>query len=101
MSQQDRLDELNVVERPLLRQLAVIGWTHVEGADEDPSSGHKDYHLLGRASYQQTLLRDRLEAALRRLNRNTDRSEWLDDRRINQAISHIERPTARDFIAIN
>ncbi|RWA68017.1 type I restriction endonuclease [Mesorhizobium sp.] len=101
MSQQDRLDELNVVERPLLRQLDVMGWTHVEGADEDPSTGRKDYHLLGRADFQQTLLRDRLEAALRRLNRNDDGSEWLDDRRINQAISQLERPTAKDFIAIN
>lgn len=101
MSQQDRLDELNVVERPLLRQLDVMGWTHVEGADEDPSTGRKDYHLLGRSDFQQTLLRDRLEAALRRLNRNKDGSEWLDDRRINQAISQLERPTARDFIAIN
>lgn len=101
MSQQDRLDELNVVERPLLRQLDVMGWTHVEGADEDPSTGRKDYHLLGRSDFHQTLLRDRLEAALRRLNRNDDGSEWLDERRINQAISQLERPTARDFIAIN
>ncbi|MBB2692256.1 UNVERIFIED_ORG: type I restriction enzyme R subunit [Rhizobium esperanzae] len=101
MSQQDRLDELNVVERPLLRQLDVMGWTHVEGADEDPSTGRKDYDLLGRSDFQQTLLRDRLEAALRRLNRKEDGSEWLDDRRINQAISQLERPTAKDFIAIN
>lgn len=68
MSQQDRLDELNVVELPLLRQLKAIGWTHVEGADEDTSTGSKDFHLLGRADFQQILLRDRLEAALRRLN---------------------------------
>ena len=27
MSQLDRLDELNVVERPLLRQLGAMGWT--------------------------------------------------------------------------
>lgn len=101
MSQQDRLDELNVVERPLLRQLGVMGWTHVEGADEDPSTGRKDYHLLGRDTFQQTVLRDRLEAALRRLNRNDDGSEWLDERRISQAISQLERPTSRDFIAIN
>ena len=95
VSQLDRLDELNVVERPLLRQLGGMGWSHVEGADEDPSSGRKDYHLLGRTDFQQTLLHDRLEAALCRLNRNDDGSEWLDDRRINQAISQIERPTAR------
>ena len=101
MSIQDRLDELNVVELPLLRQLGSMGWTHVDGAEEDVASGRKDYHLLGRADFQQTLLRDRLEAALRRLNRNEDGSEWLDDRRINQAISQLERPTARDFIAIN
>ncbi|MDP9412727.1 MAG: type I restriction endonuclease [Pseudomonadota bacterium] len=101
MSQQDRLDELNIVERPLLRQLGVMGWSHVEGADEDPSTGRKDYHLLGRANFQQTLLRGRLEAALRRLNRNDHGSEWLDQRRIDQAISQLERPTAKDFIAIN
>lgn len=101
MSQQDRLDELNVVERPLLCQLGVMGWTHVEGADEDPSTGRKDYHLLGRTDFQQTLLRDRLEAALLRLNRNDDGSEWLDQHRIHQALSQLERPTAHDFIAIN
>ncbi|TDR32423.1 type I restriction endonuclease [Aquamicrobium defluvii] len=101
MSQQDRLDELNVVERPLLRQLGVMGWTHVEGADEDPSTGRKDYHLLGRDTFQRTVLRDRLESALRRLNRKDDGSEWLDERRISQAISQLERPTSRDFIAIN
>ncbi len=101
MSQQDRLDELHVVELPLLCQLGAMGWTHIVGADEDPNTGRKDYHLLGRADFQQTLLRDRLEAALRRLNCNDDGSEWLDDRRITQAISQLERPTARDFIAIN
>lgn len=101
MSQQDRLDELTVVERPLLHQLSAMGWTYVEGAAEDTATGRKDYHLLGRADFQQTLLRDRLEAALRRLNRNEDGSDWLDERRINQAISQLERPTARDFIAIN
>ena len=101
MSQQDRLDELNVVEMPLLRQLAEMGWIHVEGADEDASRGSKDYQLLGRADFKQTLLRDRLAAALRRLNRNDDGTEWLDNRRVNQAISQLERPAAKDFIAIN
>lgn len=101
MSQQDRLDELNVVERPLLRQLGAMGWGRVEGADEDPTTGRKEYQLLGRADFQEVLLRDRLEAALRRLNRNDDGSEWLDQRRIDQAISQLERPTAKDFIAIN
>jgi type I restriction enzyme, R subunit len=101
MSQQDRLDELNVVELPLLRQLGATGWTHVEGAEDDPGTGRKDYHLLGRADFQQTLLRDRLVQALRRLNRNDDGSEWLDHRRIDQAISQLERPVAKDLIAIN
>jgi type I restriction enzyme, R subunit len=101
MSIQDRLDELNLVELPLLGQLGTMGWTHVAGADEDTSTGRKDYHLLGRADFQQTLLRDQLAAALRRLNRNDDGSEWLDNRRVDQAISQLERPTAKDFIAIN
>ncbi len=78
-----------------------MGWTHVEGADEDAEHRAQGLSLLGRADFQQTLLRDRVEAGLRRLNRNDDGSEWLDDRRINQAISQLERPTARDFIAIN
>ena len=101
MSQQDRLDELNVVELPLIAQLGAMGWTHIDGADEDPNSGRKTFHLLSRADFQQTLLRDRLAAAIRRLNRNSDGSEWLDTRRIDQAIWLLERPTARDFIAIN
>ena len=101
MSQQDRLDELNVVELPLIAQLDAMGWTHIDGADEDPSSGRKTFHLLSRTDFQKTLLRERLTAAIRRLNRNTDGSEWLDTRRIEQAISLLERPIARDFIAIN
>ena len=101
MSIQDRLDELNVVELPLIAQLGAMGWTHIDGADEDPSSGRKTFHLLSRRDFQQTLLRERLTAAIRRLNRNPDGSEWLDTRRIDQAISLLERPVARDFIAIN
>ena len=101
MSIQDRLDELNVVELPLIKQLGAMGWMHIEGADEDASTGRKTFHLLGRADFQQTLLRDRLVEALRRLNRNDDGSEWLEDRRIDQAISQLERPIAKDLIAIN
>ena len=101
MTIQGRLDELHVVELPLLRQLGAMGWVHIEGATEDAASGHKDYSLIDRTDFQQTLLRDRLEASLRRLNRNDDGSEWLDDRRISQAISHLERPIGNDFIAIN
>src|SRR5271166_5829404 len=101
MSQQDRLDELNVVELPLIAQLGAMGWMHIDGADEDPSSGRKTFHLLSRTDFQQTLLREGLAAAIRRLNRNPDGSEWLDARRIDQAISLLERPVARDFIAIN
>lgn len=101
MAIQDRLDELNVVELPLLAQLGAMGWSHVDGADEDAGSGRKTFHLLGRADFQQTLLRDRLVDAIRKFNRDDNGSEWLDDRRIDQAISQLERPTARDFIAIN
>ncbi|WPL17937.1 Type-1 restriction enzyme R protein [Thiorhodovibrio winogradskyi] len=101
MSQQDRLDELHVVELPLLAQLGAMGWQHVEGADEDAASGRKTCQLLGRTSFQQTLLRDRVQAALRRLNRDAEGADWLDDRRIEEAISQLERPTARDLIAIN
>ena len=99
MSIQDRLDELNVVELPLIAQLGNMGWTHVDGADEDAGTGRKDYHVLGRSDFQQTLLGDRLAEALRRLNRNDDGSEWLDTRRIYQAISQLERPTAKDGCA--
>ncbi len=101
MSIQDRLDELNVVELPLIAQLGAMGWTHVDGADEDAGTGRKTFHLLGRADFQHTLLRHRLVDAIRRMNRNDDGSEWLDTRRIDQAISQLERPTAKDFIGIN
>ncbi len=86
---------------PSSAPVARHGLEPCRGRRRRPGIGRKDYHLLGRTDFQQTLLRDRLEAALRRLNRNDDGSEWLDDRRINQAISQLERPTAKDFIAIN
>ncbi len=101
MSIQDRLDELNVVELPLIAQLGAMGWNHINGADEDPGTGRKTFHLLARPDFQQTMLRGRLTAAIRRLNCNPNGSDWLDKRRIDQAISLLERPTARDFTAIN
>ena len=101
MSIQDRLDELHVVERPLLRQLEGLGWTTVSGADEDAASGRKTFCTLGRADYQQVLLPDRLRTALRALNLDEAGLPWLDDARLDAAIAHLERPTARDFIAIN
>lgn len=101
MSQEDRLNELTVVERPLLAQLQAMGWAYEEGADEDNASGRKEFKPLGRVDFHQTLLRERLADALRRLNRDEDGSDWLDQHRIDQAIAELERPTAKDFVAIN
>ena len=48
MSIQDQLDELNVVELPLVAQLgAEMGWIRVDGADEDPSTVGRPFTCSG------------------------------------------------------
>lgn len=87
--------EYERVELPLVEQLKRMGWKHIEATKSDPPS------ITGRDSFRETILLDRLRPALRRINRDDDDSEWLNDGRINQAISQLSRPQATSLLEIN
>jgi type I restriction enzyme R subunit len=87
--------EYRRVELPLMRQLAGMGWSHIESAKSDPPS------VTGRIGFHEVLLLDRLRAALRRVNLDDDGKEWLDDGRISQALSQLTRPQANSLLEIN
>jgi type I restriction enzyme, R subunit len=87
--------EYERVELPLVRQLAAMGWQHIEPAKSDPPS------VTGRESFRDVLLIDRLRVALRRLNLDDEGQPWLDDGRINQAVSQLTRPQATSLLEIN
>src|SRR5690606_35594141 len=87
-------NEDTLVERPLIEQLTKLGWSHIEGSKEDPT-------VTERTSFREVLLRDRLRAALRRINRDPEGREWLDDARLNQPVSALERIAAPRLIEAN
>jgi type I restriction enzyme R subunit len=82
-----------LVEAPLLDQLAGLGWKVVTGNLDHPS-------VTGRSSFREVLLKDDLRAALSRINLR-DGEPWLDDVRISQAVSALERIRARKLMEAN
>jgi type I restriction enzyme R subunit len=76
--------EYDLVEKPFSEQLKLMGWGWLEGDTDVPE-------LTERANFREVLLRDRLRAALRRINPGPDRQPWLDDARIDRAIRDLER----------
>jgi len=87
-------NEYTQVELPLLEQLEGLDWSYLEGNTEDPAATE-------RSSFREVLLRGRLRAALRRINRGPDGEEWLDDSRLNQALSALERIAAPRLLEVN
>lgn len=85
--------EHTTVEQPLLDQLAGMGWKVVTGNFDFPSA-------TGRSSFREVLLKQDLRAALRRINLR-DGEPWLDDGRISQAVSALERIRARRLMEAN
>lgn len=85
--------EITTVEQPFLDQLADLGWKVVTGNLDFPST-------TGRSSFREVLLKDDLRAALRRVNLR-DGEPWLDDGRISQAVSALERIRPRQLMEAN
>ena len=66
--------ERDLVERPFCQQLQNIGWQWLEGDTEVSEFTERD-------SFREVLLKGRLAAAFRTLNRR-EGQPWLDDARI-------------------
>lgn len=77
-------NEYSLVEHPLIEQLNGLGWSYLEGDKFVPE-------LTERESFRDVLLMSRLRAALRRINLDENEHEWLDDSRITQAVTELQR----------
>lgn len=85
--------EFTKVEKPLLDQLAGMGWKIVTGSLDFPS-------VTGRAGFREVIMADELRQALRRINLREGKP-WLDDGRISQAVSAIERIGSKRLMEAN
>jgi type I restriction enzyme R subunit len=72
------------VELPFIEQLQALGWDYLPGDVAVP-------YLTERETFRQVLLRDRLRDALRRINLDEADQPWLDEARVTQAVSALER----------
>ena len=77
--------EYTEVEVPLVDQLVGQGWAHIEGDKYNPA-------LTERSSFREVLLEGRLRDALLRINPGPDGQPWLDDSRLSEAVSALQRP---------
>jgi len=85
--------EWATVESPFIDQLTRMGWKFVTGNPEHPSA-------TGRGSFREVLVKDDLRNALRRINLR-DGAPWLDDARISQAVSALERISTAKLMEAN
>lgn len=76
--------EKSYVEIPFIEQLKGMGWEHLEGDLDVP-------YLTERESFREVLLTGRLRAGLKKINLDDEGKPWLDDERISQVVSSLER----------
>ncbi len=77
-------NEYTQVEHPFIQQLQALGWDYLEGDTGVP-------YLTGRENFRQVLLTGRLRDRLTCINLNGNGEPWLDEARINQVVSRLER----------
>jgi type I restriction enzyme R subunit len=87
-------DEKTYVEIPFIEQLKGLGWEHIEGDTDVP-------YLTERESFREVLLTDRLRKALMKINRDDEGRRWLDEDRVNQIVSAVERINATKLMEAN
>jgi type I restriction enzyme R subunit len=90
----DMPNEYTQVERPLIDQLTHMGWQHIAGDVDVPD-------FTERQRFREVLLLGRLRDAVRRINLDEHGQPWLDDSRIGQAVSALERLGAPKLIEAN
>jgi type I restriction enzyme, R subunit len=86
--------EFERVEQPFIDQLVAMGWKHNTGNLDHASA-------TGRENFRQVLLLDDLRKALVRINRNDNGGPWLDDARVSQAVSALQRPAVHKLMEAN
>ena len=86
--------EYTEVEKPLLDQLSGLGWQTIEGSKSDPA-------VTERESFRGSILEERLQAALLRINPGPDGTPWLDDARLAEVVSSLARSEVGKLIELN
>ena len=76
--------ELEDVEKPFVAQLQALGWAHIEGSLDDPA-------VTGRTSFAEVIQEGLLREQLRVLNLGPDGLPWLDEARLDEAVTAITR----------
>lgn len=82
------------VVRPFLDQLVAMGWKTVTGNLNHPSATR-------RKSFGEVLLREDLRYAILRINAAADGNPWMDDRRVDQAVSALAAPGGAGLVESN
>ncbi len=80
--------EWELVERPLLAHLTLLGWHTLVWSERRSSHG------ADRSSERDVLLEQRLRSALPRINPGPDGSPWLDEARVGAAVAELGSPPA-------
>ena len=86
--------EYTDVEKPLLDQLAGLGWRLIEGSKSDPSVTERD-------SFRGSLLEERLRAALVKINPGPDGPPWLDESRLCEVVASLTRSEVGKLSELN
>ncbi|ALJ71639.1 Type-1 restriction enzyme R protein [Burkholderia pseudomallei] len=86
--------ELEDVEKPLVAQLQVLGWTHIEGSLDDP-------RITGRNNFAEVIQEGVLREQLRALNPGPDGRPWLNDASLSEAVAAITRLGTRKLMEAN
>lgn len=76
--------ELEDVEKPFVAQLQALGWTHIEGSLDDPA-------VTGRTGFAEVIQEGLLREQLRALNLGPGGLPWLDEARLDEAVTAITR----------
>lgn len=87
-------DEKTYVEIPFIEQLKGMGWGHIEGDIDVP-------YLTEREPFREGLLKDRLRKSLTKINLDYEGRPWLDEDRISQIVSALERISAPKLMEAN
>ena len=87
-------DEKTYVEIPFIEQLKGMGWDHIEGDIDVP-------YLTERESFRDVLLTGRLRKAIKKINLDDEGKPWLDDDRVNEVVSRLERISAPKLLEAN
>ncbi len=86
--------EYPYVEQPLVDQLVSMGWKAATGNLNYPFAAHRE-------SFSEVLLFEDLRDAVLRINSDDEGNSWLDDSRLNQAISAMASLDCQDLMEAN